>query len=198
MKASKVLKILQISRPTLCKYIKEGAIKGTKKPSGHWDYDSESVYALLNGGLPRKTVIYARVSTSKQKQDLNNQTQMLKQFCISNGWKIEGVFEDVASGISFEKRHSFFKMLDMIINKEVKRVIISYKDRLSRVGFELFKHLFNQFNTEIVVVSNIGSTKLDTEEIFEEIVSLLHSYSMKMYSRRRKQKVKEICEPLDE
>jgi len=83
-------------------------------------------------------------------------------------------------------------MLDDIIAGKIEKVIITYKDRLSRVGFELFKHLFLRFNTEIIVVSEIGSQKLDSEEIFEEIVSLLHCYSMKLYSKRHMNKVKEL------
>ena len=198
MKASRTLKILQVSRPTLSKYIKEGTITGVKLPNGRWDYNTESVYAFLNGVIPRKTVIYGRVSTHKQKKDLETQIQLAKQFCVSNGWRIEGIFQDIASGISFEKRKSFFNLLDMVISNQIERVVISYKDRLSRVGFDLFKYLFNEFNTEIVVVSEVGSTKLDTEEVFEEIVSLLHSYSMKMYSNRRKKQVKDLCNPLNE
>lgn len=66
------------------------------------------------------------------------------------------------------------------------------KDRLSRVGFDFFKTLFKKFGCEIVVMSEIGSNKLDKEEIFEEIVSLLHCYSMKMYSKRKNDKIKEI------
>jgi predicted site-specific integrase-resolvase len=84
-------------------------------------------------------------------------------------------------------------MLDDIIDHKVKKVIISYKDRLSRVGFELFHYLFQKFDTEIIVTSEIGSQKLDSQEIFEEIVSLLHCYSMKLYSKRRKKKIEELC-----
>jgi len=61
------------------------------------------------------------------------------------------------------------------------------------VGFELFYHLFQKFDTEIVVTSEIGSQKLDSQEVFEEIVALLHCYSMKLYSKRRKKKVEELC-----
>ena len=66
---------------------------------------------------------------------------MLKQFCFSNGYEVSKVYSDIASGISFEKRKDFFKMLDDIISGKVERVIISYKDRLSRVGYELFYYL---------------------------------------------------------
>ena len=192
MKAKEVLELLQITRPTLTKYVKEGLIKVTTLPNGRYDYNKESVYKIFNKGVKRKTYIYARVSTTKQKKDLENQIDMLKQFCFSNGYEVSKVYSDIASGISFEKRKDFFKMLDDIISGKVERVIISYKDRLSRVGYELFYYLFKKYNCEIVVMSEVGSIKLDSEEIFEEIVSLLHCYSMKLYSKRKGQKIKEI------
>lgn len=194
MKSKEVLELLQITRPTLTKYVKEGLIKVNILPNGRYDYDKDSVYKLFNKGVERKTYIYARVSTPKQKVDLENQIQMLKQFCFSNGYCISKIFSDIASGISFEKRKDFFKMLDDVIAGKVERVVITYKDRLSRVGFELFYHLFKKYNCEIVVISEVGSEKLDSEEIFEEIISLLHCYSMKLYSKRKGQKIKKILE----
>lgn len=148
----------------------------------------------INAGIPTKTYIYARVSTYSQRADLDNQVELLKQFCFSRGMRIDGIFTDIASGISFDKRKEFFKMLDDILARKVKYVVVSYRDRLSRAGFELFKHLFSRFGVEIIVMSEVGSNKLDSEEIFEEIVSLLHCYSMKLYSKRRLDKLKEIIE----
>lgn len=194
MKSKEVLELLQITRPTLTKYVKEGIIKITILPNGRYDYDEESVYKIFNKGVDRKTYIYTRVSTPKQKKDLENQINILKQFCFSNGYCINKVFSDIASGISFEKRKDFFKMLDDIISGKVERVIITYKDRLSRVGFELFYYLFKKYHCEIIVMSEVGSEKLDSQEIFEEIVSLLHCYSMKLYSKRKTQKIKEVLE----
>ena len=192
MKANEVLKLLRITRPTLTKYVKEGLVKVEKLPNGRYEYDSESVYSFLNKDMKRKTYIYARVSASKQKPDLNNQIELLKQFCFTKGYTISGIYSDIASGISFEKRNDFFKMLDDIIDNKVERVVITYKDRLSRIGFDLFYHLFQKYNCEIVIMSEVGSEKLDRQEIFEEIVSLLHCYSMKFYSKRKIQKVKEV------
>lgn len=192
MKANEVLKLLRITRPTLTKYVKQGLVKVEKLPNGRYEYDSESVYSFLNKDMKRKTYIYARVSASKQKPDLDNQIELLKQFCFTNGYTISGIYSDIASGISFEKRNDFFKMLDDIIDNKVERVVITYKDRLSRIGFDLFYHLFQKYNCEIVIMSEVGSEKLDRQEIFEEIVSLLHCYSMKFYSKRKIQKVKEV------
>lgn len=190
MKASEVLQILQITRPTLTKYVKTGKIKITVKGNGQYDYDADSVYKMLNKDIERKTYLYARVSTPKQKKDLENQIQLLKHYCFQNGYAINGIFSDIASGISFENRKDFFKMLDDIIAGRVKTVVITYKDRLSRVGFELFSYLFKKYGCEIIVISEVGSEKLDSEEIFEEIISLLHCYSMKLYSKRKAKKIK--------
>lgn len=187
-----MLNILRITRPTLTKYVKDGTIEVNKLVNGRYDYDDESVYKFLNKDLKRKTYIYARVSTNKQKNDLENQINLLKQFCFNNGYIISGIYSDIASGISFEKRTSFFELLDEIIQHKVERVIITYKDRLSRVGFDLFKFLFSRYDCEIVVISEVGSDKLDSEEIFEEIVSLLHCYSMKLYSNRKIKKINEV------
>ena len=94
------------------------------------------------------------------------------------------IFHCRASGaLVFEKRGKKW-VINIIVDK-IDRIVISYKDRLSRVGFGLFKHLFNKYGCEIIVISEIGSEKLDNQEIFEEIISLLHCYSMKFYSSKK-------------
>lgn len=197
MTAAEVLRTLQITRPTLTKYVKEGKLKATVKGNGRYDYDADSVYKMLNKDIERKTYLYARVSTSKQKKDLENQIQLLKNFCFQNGYIINGIYQDIASGISFDKRKQFFEMLDDILAGKVNKVIITYKDRLSRVGFELFVYLFRKYGCEIIVISEVGSEELDSQEIFEEIISLLHCYSMKLYSSRKAKKIKEVLEEND-
>lgn len=194
MTSKEVLQLLRITRQTLTKYVKEGIIRVKVLPNKRYDYNEEDVYNFINKGIQRQTVIYARVSTNKQKKDLENQIELLKQFCFSNGYRISAIYKDIASGIDFENRKDFFIMLDDIINGKIERVVITYKDRLSRVGFSLFSKLFNRYKCDIVVMSEVGSSKLDSQEIFEEIVSLLHCYSMKLYSKRRIQKIKEVLE----
>ena len=193
MKASEVLNLLKITRPTLTKYVKEGWLEVETMPNGRYWYKEDSVYAFLNKREKRKNVIYARVSTHKQKPDLKNQIESLRKYAFASGIKVESVYSDVASGISFEKRVEFFRLIDEVLANKIDKVIISYKDRLSRIGFEFFSVLFKKFGTEIEVVSGIGSEKLDSEEIFEEIVHLIHAFSMKLYSSRKGKKI-EIAE----
>jgi len=192
MLSKDVLELLQITRPTLTKYVKQGIIGITVMPNKHYDYHDADVFRMFNKGVERKTYLYARVSTAKQKADLDNQIEMLKQFCYSNGYRVSKIFSDVASGISFEKRQGFFQMLDDVVSGKVERLVITYKDRLSRVGFELFHYLFKKYHCEIIVMSDMGSEKLDSQEIPEEIISLLHCYSMKLYSKRRVQRIKAV------
>jgi len=192
MKAKEVLKLLRCSRPSLTKYLKQGKLKAKLLDNGYYDYEEKSVYDFLNKDISRKTVIYARVSTKKQKNDLKNQIELLKNFCVQNGYTINEVYSDIASGITFENRIDLFKLIDEIIDNKIEKIIITYKDRLSRIGFDFFKTLFNKFGCEIIVISEVGSNKLDREEIFEEIISLLHCYSMKMYSKRKNNKIKEL------
>ena len=159
------MRVQRISRSTLHRYAKEGLIR-RRKLGKRYDYLDEDVFRLLNRGLERKTYIYVRVSTRKQKKSLENQIEMLKAWAFANGYQINGIFADIASGINFDERKEFFKLLDKVMDYKVDKVI-AHKDRLSRVGFSFFERLFKRFGTEIVVVSEVGNKKSDAEEVFE-------------------------------
>lgn len=188
MKAKEVLSTLNISRSTLMRYRRKGYIRAKALPNGHFDFDSDDVFALKLKGKKRISLAYARVSTYKQKHDLANQADELRQFTKAKGIELTEVYQDIASGISFKNRDDFFKLLDLVLQGKVKQVVITHKDRLSRVGFDLFKYLFDHYNTKIVVVSDEENPKTDEQELFEEIISLLHCFSMRMYSHRRKER----------
>lgn len=198
MKANKVLKMLRCSRPTLCKYVKTGQIKANRLPSGMLDYDEESVLQFI-GKTPqeRKTVIYARVSTQKQKKDLQKQIETIRNYANINGFQVEKVYQDIASGISYD-RGEFQTLVNDIINYKVKNVIISNKDRLTRVSFNMWKQLFENFSCQLIVVNNDDtSNENDEKEIFNDIISMLHCFAMKMYSSRRKKKLNLVKEDLE-
>lgn len=184
MKASEVLKVLRISRGTLSKYVREGKIKTLPSCTSWKEYDNNDVYSLINKN-ERKIFLYARVSTSKQKNDLENQIESLKLYSSSKGYKVSGIYSDIASGISFDKRKDFMEMLNHILDNEVEKVVVTYKDRLSRIGFDLFKNLFSAFGCDIEVMYGFSDKATDEKEIFEEIISLLHCYSMRMYGKRK-------------
>lgn len=188
MKAKEVIKVLDISRMTLHNYVKQGKIRIKEKDNGFYDYNSDDVYKLLNKERDRKDVIYARVSSTSQKKDLENQIETLRTFCFRNGIKIGEEYTDICSGMDFDRKQ-FRKMLDEITEYKIRTVYITYKDRLTRLSFNVFESLFAKYGTEIVVLDDIDNPKEIEKEIFGEIITLLHSFSMKMYSSRRKEKL---------
>ena len=136
MKAKEALQVLRITRVTLHRYLAAGKIKAEMR-NGRYDYDNKSIYALINR-TEKENIIYARVSTQKQKPDLQNQVEKLKSFCYAKGLLISGVYKEIGSGIAFEKRNDFMKLIDNVIDYKISNIIITNKDRLSRVGFGLF------------------------------------------------------------
>jgi putative resolvase len=196
MKAKEVLKILKITRQTLCKYVKQGKIRVEKLPNGYYLYNAEDVYKFLNKTLVRKNVIYARVSTSKQKKDLENQVETLREFCNKNGIIVNDVYKDIGSGINFDRKE-FERLLTDVIEFQIQKVYITYKDRLSRISFEMFKKLFERFHCEIAILNDIEDNKQIEKEIITEIIDLIHCFSMKMYSKRRKEKFQLTAKELE-
>jgi predicted site-specific integrase-resolvase len=192
MKTKDVLRIMGITRSHLSRLVKQGKIGVTEQPNGRYVYNTFDVYNYVGKKRRDLNVIYARVSTPKQKADLVRQIETLEKFVLTQCIKIDQVFSDVASGINFEKRKQFFALLDLVIDGQVEKVFINYKDRLSRVGFGLFKHLFLKFGTEIIVANGHSDEKLDSEEIMNEIITLIHCFSMKHYSKRRVKRAIEV------
>lgn len=196
MKSSKVLKILNISRQTLVKYVKNGDIRVVMQTNRQYDYNEEDVYRKAGLSENRVNVVYARVSTPKQKRDLENQAETLINYCNSNGVKVDKVYKDIASGMNFDRKQ-FRSMLDDVLNYRISSIYITNKDRFSRISFDMFERLFLEYNCKIIVINKIESTAEDDEkEVFSDIISMLHCFAMKMYSRRRKKKMELIKEDL--
>lgn len=195
MKANRVLKILNVARPTLVKYVKDGTIRTTTLPNGTYDYNDEDVYRKSGRAKERVSVTYSRVSTAKQKVDLENQEKALINWCNANGVKIARSYKDVASGMNFDRKQ-FLAMLDDILEYRIDAVYVTYKDRLSRISFDMFQKLFGEFGCRIVVINDTEDAKSNETEIFEEIISMLHCFAMKMYSKRRKKKLELVKEDL--
>lgn len=188
MKAKEVLTLLNITRPTLCKYVKLGYIKAIKMPNGQYKYDDDSVYAFI--GLKKEKhnsliVSYSRVSTQNQKNQLKEQTNRIYESCISRGIKLDKQYEDIKSGMSFD-RPSFQKLCEEIIRGNIELLVIETKDRLLRFGYEMFENFFKYFGCKILVLNDAISNKSCEEELTEDLISIIHYFSMKSYSHRRK------------
>lgn len=133
---------------------------------------------------PRVVAVYGRVSTSKQKQDLSNQIDVLKKYVISNGLNPK-VFSDIDSGMN-EKRPGLISLMNEITQNKISKVVISHKDRLTRFGFGYLETIFKMYNTEIEII-NLEDDKSFQEELTEDLIAIIHHFSMKFYGKRKNQ-----------
>ncbi len=186
MKAKDVMKLLNICRTTLYNYTKDGSIKATLLDNGYYDYDEESVLKFIKKDN-RSNVIYARVSTYKQKNDLQTQIDKINKYCKDNNIIIDNVFSEIYSGVDLD-RTQFSELMNDVFNHKIKNIYISHRDRLTRLSFKTIETIFNKFNTKIIVINDNNNENND-HEIFEELISLMHIFSTTMYSNRRKNKI---------
>ena len=189
MKSKEVLKLLDISRVTLNTYVKTKKIKVTLLDNGYYDYDEDSVYKLMKKDN-RDTVLYARVSTYKQKNDLETQMNHLMDYCKKNKIEYQQMYKEISSGIDLDRKE-VSKLIDDVLHYKIKCIYITNKDRLTRLSFKTLENIFNRFGTNVVVI-NDDEDKDTNNEAFEELISLIHIFSTKMYSKRRKLKLKNM------
>ena len=192
--AKEIKQLFHISAVTLMNWKNSGKIQYKKLSDKKILYDIDSINNFADDETKKfntKNVIYARVSTSNQKDDLNNQIEVIKNYMLNNGIKPDNIYSDIASGMN-ENRKQFNQLLETIFKREVKTVYITFKDRLSRFGFNYFKQIFNYFGTNIVILDEQEETnKTYQQELMEDLLSIIHTYSMKLYTNRKK-KLKEI------
>ena len=186
--SKKIRQILQVSSQCLYQMRITGRIK-TKQIS-----DKKYLYKLPEKFISNtepKIAIYARVSTPKQKKDLDNQINCLRQYIVSNGNIVDNslIFSDISSGMN-ESRKGLNDLITEIISGTVNKVIISNRDRLTRFGYGYLKSLFDRYNCEIIEV-NLTEDKSFEQELADDLISIIHHFSMKFYGKR-KNKLKKI------
>ena len=192
--AKEARRLLHIAPATLMAWKNIGKIKSKKLSARKFLYDIDSVEQTadaMSSGFNQLNVIYGRVSGSGQNNDLDNQIEIVKQYMFANGVKPDMIFKDIASGMN-DERKSFNELLELVFKRRVKCVYITYKDRMTRFGFNYFKNIFSYFNTEIFVLDEMEETsKTFQQEMCEDLIAIIHTYSMKIYNSRRR-KFKEI------
>lgn len=188
--AGEAKRILHINPTTLKTWKDTGIIKYKKLTSKKFLYDIDSVENKENDQT-RDNAIYARVNNTKQFEDLNHQIELVKNFCTSHGIVIDNIYKDIASGMN-EDRKGFNNLIDDVIDGKINKVYITFKDRLTRFGFDYFRRLFEKFGTEIVIIdTNEESNQTFQTELYNDLISIIHHFNMKLYSNRMK-KFKEI------
>lgn len=169
----------KISNTTLKRWTDEGKIKCNKISTRKFLYLDTNIEQEK-----KQSVVYARVSNTTQKEDLDRQIDLIKNYMLYNGYIVDKVFKDIASGMN-EERPDFNKLIDMVLENKVSNIFISTKDRLSRFGYEYLRNIFSKYNCNIVVLDK-SDTKTYEDELTDDLLTIIHHFSMKYYSKRRR------------
>ena len=186
----KFAKSLGVSIQTLRNWDKEGKLKPTYVTENGYRYYSED---LLNkfrniknvNKIKKKNILYARVSTKNQKDDLDRQVDNLKQYAYSKGYSFE-IITDIGSGINY-KKEGLLKMINLVECGEVDRIIVLYKDRLIRFGYDLIEYICKLNDTKIEIVDN--STISKEQELIEDLIQIITVFANKLYGARSKKTI---------
>jgi len=176
---------------TLKRWIYSGKIRAVKTPTGRWMIPESEIERIISGKGEAKevrAVIYARVSSSDQKSDLERQIQYLTQYCSAKGYRVIYVLSDIASGFKTNRR-GLQKLFNCVVNRQVDVVVITYKDRLTRFGFEYLEYFFRQYGVKTEVVYG-EEPKEAYQELVEDLLAIVTSFAGKLYGMRSHRKKK--------
>lgn len=180
--------MIGVSVKTLQRWDREGILKANRTPTERRYYTYAQYLSYMGNRLNKDTrecVIYSRVSTRNQKDDLKNQTAFLRQYCNAGGVIVDRCIEDYGSGLNYN-RPQWNLLLDDVMEGKVKTIYITHRDRFIRFGFDWFEKFCLKYQTEIVVVNNEELSP--QEELVQDIVSILHVFSCRLYGLRKYKK----------
>ena len=141
----------------------------------------------------KKVIGYCRVSSHKQKDDLERQIENVKTYMIAKGYSFD-VITDIGSGINYNKK-GLNQLIDMITNSEVEKIVILYKDRLLSFGFEMIENLCNKYGTTIEIIDN--TEKTEEQELARDLIQIVTVFSCRLQGKRANKAKKMIKELLE-
>jgi len=191
-RTGEVAKKLGVSKMTVLRWIKAGKLKAHRIGKEYRVPESE-IKRILEGKIPDKVVIYARVSSRDQKEDLERQIEHLKNYSSSKGYQVAKIITDVSSGLN-ENRRGLKQLFKLIESGEVTKVVITYRDRLTRFGFKYLEQYFNSHGVEIEVIFD-DEEKTPEKELVEDLLAIVTSFAGKLYgmhSHKKKRLVEAV------
>jgi len=180
MKLSQYAKKVGVTYRTAWRWYQLGKINGYQMPSGTIIITEEEKLSL-----PEKVVIYARVSSSENKKNLDTQAKRLVEYCMAKGWQINQIVKEVGSGVNDNRK----KLLKLITDPTVTIIVVEHKDRLTRFGFNYIESLLSLSNRRIEVVNLADTGK---EDLLNDLVSIIYSFCARLYGQRRAKRKTEI------
>lgn len=162
-------------------------------PSGHRYYSQEQLNHFLGikGIKPdRKVIGYCRVSSNKQKDDLERQVANMQTYLLAQGKPFK-VITDIGSGINY-KNKGLLELIDLISQNKVEKVVVLYKDRLLRFGYELVEYIASLYDCTIEIIDT--TEKTEEQELVEDMIQIVTVFSAKLQGKRANKAKKMIRE----
>jgi len=176
-------KALGVNPRTLARWSEDGPIKTIKTEAGQRRYDIAEYLKQKSGTTElarRSTVLYARVSTSSQRDDLKRQTEAL-----TTNYPGSEVITEIGSGLNFRQR-KLNAILERIISGDIQCLVVAHKDRLTRFGFDLIEWLCEKFDCKLVVLYQQKHSP--QAELVQDMLSVVHCFSSRVYGLRKYEK----------
>jgi len=185
MKLSQYAKQQGISYRTALRWFRSGTIKGYQAPSGTIIVLDEEPHPAV-----QKVAIYARVSSAERKENLERQAERLMQYSTVRGYQVAQVVKEIASGVNDSRP----KLLSLLRDISITRIVVEHKDRLTRFGFRYLETLLENQGRTIEVV-NVAEN--DKEDLLADLVAIVYSFTARLYGQRRaKRKTEAFVEQL--
>lgn len=185
MKLSVYAKKLGVSYRTVWRLYKAGKLPAYCLPTGTIIVRDDDIPIL-----PNKVCIYARVSSSENKNNLEQQSKRLQEYAIAKGYQIHKVIKEIGSGINDNRK----QLLKLLRDKDYKIIIIEHKDRLTRFGFNFLLLLAEEQGKSIEIVNEVIDEKSD---LVQDFISIITSFCARIYGlRRSKRKTEKIIKEL--
>jgi putative resolvase len=152
-------------------------------PSGQRYFDESDVRSLMGGGPEKKnTVVYCRVSSAGQKDDLASQVAAMEAYCLAGAIPVDTWIQEIGGGMDFKRKH-FLAIVDQVQRGGIAKLLIAHKDRLMRFGFDLFQHIASENGCEIVVVNQESLSP--QQEMVEDLMAIVQTFSCRLYGMRK-------------
>ncbi len=179
VKVGQAARILGVSVQTLRRWEERGQLLPERRSDGGTRYYDLEKLLNLKDVETELTIAYARACAPEESEGFKQQVQQLEAYCTQKGWTYE-VIRDRGSGINYSK-NGLRKLLNLIVDKKIKRLVVTHKDRLLRLGAELVFALCAVRKIEIVILNNDEQQDLYEEELIEDVMELVAVFSARLY-----------------
>lgn len=170
-KISQYAKLEKVTYRTIWNRIKKGLLKTEITPNGH-------ILVVIDENKEQRVAVYCRVSSSQNRQNLERQKDRLLSYCAAKGYIVDKVVCEIGSGLNDNRK----KLESLLMDKSITKIVVEHSDRFSRFGMNYIKKLLELDDRTIEVINNQDN---DRDELMQDFVSIITSFTARLYGQRR-------------